>query len=293
MEHAPMKLSVIINPLSRSVPKGAADEMEAAIRVSGHDLCALSCSADRLGESVRAAAASDADAVIAWGGDGTLACTLTACGMSGPPVLALPGGTMNMLPKRLYGDAPWHDILERALSKPDSRSIAAGEADQRRFYIAALFGRLTALAETREAVRKGELLDAAQALVEGEVLDVETRLRLSWKALPDHLHTGEHLLSAVAAAVALTKDGPPAFEVAAIDPDSTLDLMSTALDAMIHGWKQADPVEYGVSRSVTVHELGDAAIPATLDGEQVSFAGPVHIRMIEQAARVLYAEPGH
>ncbi|KCZ48575.1 MULTISPECIES: diacylglycerol kinase family protein [unclassified Hyphomonas] len=288
-----MKLAVVINPLSRTVPKGAADELEAAIKASGHDIKQLHCGSDELENHVRAAAGSDADAVVVWGGDGTLACALTACGMSGPPVLALPGGTMNMLPKRLYGDGAWYQILDHVLSKPDVETIAAGKIENRRFYIATLLGRLTGLAETREAVRKGELRDAAQALVEGNVLDIETRLRLAWKTRDGQSGLSEQTISAVAAAVAITSGPSPAFEVAAIDPGSTMELFSTALDAMIHGWKDAGPVQHDVTNSVTVHDLGGAEIPATLDGEQVSFTSPVHVELIGQAARVLCAETSH
>ena len=288
-----MKFSVVINPLSRSVPKDAADQLDAAVQAMGHDIVELRCGSDQLEENVRAVAASQADAVIAWGGDGTLACTLTACGGDGLPVLALPGGTMNMLPKRLHGEGTWNEVLDRVLAKPETETIAAGEVDGQRFYIAALFGRLTGLAETREAVRKGELINAAQALVEGEVLDVETRLRLCWAKQCETPGKAEQAISAVAAAVALKSGPSPAFEVAAIDPASTMDLISTALDAMVHGWKDAGPVEHDVSETVTVHELEDAAIPATLDGEQVTFTSPVKVRLVKEAAKVLCAGAGH
>ena len=288
-----MKVSVIINPLSRSVPKGGADELEAAVLAAGHDIQQLHCSSDRLEEGVQSAASSGADAVIAWGGDGTLACALTACGASGLPVLTLPGGTMNMLPKRLYGERTWHEILDRVLAAPTTETLAAGRIGDRRFYIAALFGRLTGLAETREAVRKGELRDAAQALVEGDVLDVETRLRLSWATRHGSPNASEQTISAVAAAVALRSGPSPAFEVAAIDPGSTLELFATAIDAMIHGWKDAEPVEHDLSDSVVVHDLEGSEIPATLDGEQVSFTSPVRIELVAQAAQVLCVETGH
>ena len=198
-----------------------------------------------------------------------------------------------MLPKRLYGDGTWYEILDRVLAEPKTESLAAGKIENRRFYIAALFGRLTGLAETREAVRKGELRNAAQALVEGEVLDVETRLRLSWAKSRAGAPSSGQTISAVAAAVALTSGAPPKFEVAAIDPNSTMELFSTALDAMVHGWKDAEPVLHDVSEAVSVHDLGGADIPATLDGEQVSFSSPVRIELVEQAARVLCPEAAH
>lgn len=283
-----MKFAAIINPMSRSVPEGGPDVLEAELRAAGHDLVSLACDPGNLLADVRKAADSEAEAVIAWGGDGTLACTLTACGASGPPVLALPGGTMNMLPHRLHGqEAGWQEVLENVLRKPVVQTIGAGEAEGERFYVAALFGRMTALAGSREAVRKGDLLDAAQTLMEGGVLDVETRLRVTSRH-----RSGEQLINAVAAAVVVSGSDVPALEMAAIDPESTLDLLGTAIDAMIHGWKNAEPVERDISRSITIHDLSNSRIPATLDGEQVSFKTPVRIRMIDDAARVLRAGAG-
>jgi len=284
-----MKLAAIINPMSRSVPEDAADALEAAVREAGHNLVQLGCSHEALVANVQAAASGTADAVIAWGGDGTLACTLTACGPSGPPVLVLPGGTMNMLPHRLHGnDADWREILDRVLRAPVVGPIAAGTAGDHRFYVAALFGKLTAMAESREAVRKGDVLEAAQAVLTGDVLDCETRLRITSRH-----RMGEQMINAVAAAIGVSSEQAAALEVAAIDPDSTLEMLATAVDALIHGWRKAEPVERDVSHSLTIHDLSDSPIPATLDGEPVLFDTPVEIRILDKAARVLRAEADH
>ena len=283
-----MKLAAVINPMSRTVPEGAADALEAAIRETGHDLALMHCSADDLSANVRVVAGSDADAVIAWGGDGTLACALTACGASGLPVLALPGGTMNMLPHRLHGqNDDWRDILYRVLANPVADTIGAGTVGERRFYVAALFGRLTAFAETREAVRQGDILEAAQAMIDSHVLDVKTRLRITSRH-----REGEQLTNAVAAAIVVSGGQTPALEVAAIDPDSTFELLTTAIDAMVHGWRDAGPVERDIARSITVHDLTDSRIPATLDGERVVFETPVEVKMLDAAARILRAGAG-
>lgn len=284
-----MKLAAVINPMSRSVPENAAAALEAVVRGAGHNLVQLGCSADNLLSNVQAAAASDADAVIAWGGDGTLACTLTACGPSGPPVLVLPGGTMNMLPHRLHGnESDWRDVLERVLRAPVAEPISAGTAGDHRFYVAALFGKLTAVADSREAVRKGDVLEAAQAVLSGDVLDCETRLRITSRH-----RMGEQMINAVAAAVGVSSEQAAALEVAAIDPESTLEMLATAVDALIHGWRKAKPVERDVSHSLTIHDLSGDPIPATLDGEPVLFDTPVEIRILDEAARVLRAEADH
>jgi len=283
-----MKLAAIINPMSRTVPADAAEALETAVRDAGHDLVLMRCSADDLSTNVNEAAGSDADAVIAWGGDGTLACALTACGAADIPVLVLPGGTMNMLPHRLHGKTDdWQDILNRTLADPVADTIGAGMIGEQRFYVAALFGRLTAFAESREAMRQGALLEAAQAVIGNQVLDVKTRLRITSRH-----KSGEKLTSAVAAAIVVSDEEVPALEVAAVDPESTFELLATAVDAMMHGWRDAEPVERDISRSITIHDLGDGKIPATLDGERVMFDTPVEVKMLDNAARILRAGAG-
>jgi diacylglycerol kinase family enzyme len=288
-----MKLAAIINPLSRTVPKGASDELKAAIEVSGHELVSLVSTSEDLETNAQAAAKSGADAIIVWGGDGTLACVLSICGAEGLPVLTLPGGTMNMLPRRLHGEGSWHEVLSRVLAEPEERVIAAGDVEGHRFYVAALFGKLTGLAESREAVRKGQLLDAAQTLMEGDVLNVETRLSLRCGKAGNPGKDGSDVIGAVAAAVALTSGPRPAFDVAAIDPANPLELFSTAMDAMIHGWKGAEAVERDVTSSVTIEGLEGVPIPCTLDGEQMQFDTPVEVRLIKRAAKVLCARASH
>jgi len=288
-----MKLAAIINPLSRTVPGGASDELKAAVASAGHTLVSLASSTDDLRAAARAATKSGADAIIVWGGDGTLACVLSMSGAGGPPVLTLPGGTMNMLSRRLHGEGTWYEILDRVLAVPEERVIAAGDVEGHRFYVAALFGKLTGLAESREAVRKGQLLDAAQTLMEGDVLDVETRLRFHCGQAGNPGKDGGNVIEAVAAAIAL-KGGPrPAFDVAAIDPANTLELFSTAMDAMIHGWKGAEAVERNMTSSVTIEGLDGVPIPCTLDGEQMQFETPVEVRLIKRAAKVLCARASH
>jgi len=283
-----MKLAAIINPMSRTVPADAAEALEAEIRSTGHDLVLMHCATDDLLANVKEAAGSDADAVIAWGGDGTAACALTACAACRLPVLALPGGTMNMLPHRLHGrNDDWRDILRRILADPVVDTIGAGVIGGQRFYVAALFGRLTAIAESREAVRQGALLEAAQAVIGNQVLDVKTRLRIASR------HTsGEKLTSAVAAAIVVSAEEMPALEIATVDPESTFELLATAVDAMVHGWRDAEPVERHISRSIMIHDLSDGQIPATLDGERVLFNSPVEVKLMDEAARILRAGAG-
>lgn len=61
----------------------------------------------------------DNELLAIYAGDGTVNATVTGLYGWNGAVLILPGGTMNLLCKRLHGDADWRTIMER---------IAAGEA---------------------------------------------------------------------------------------------------------------------------------------------------------------------
>lgn len=277
-----MKLAAIVNPMSRSVPENGLDLLQSELKSSPHTLIDIIPVEHDVPGAVKRCLAVDADAVIAWGGDGTLGCVLSAAGPSGPPILALPGGTMNMLPNRLYGQLRWDEILDRALRGITAEAVCAGVVGQDRFYVAALFGRLTAIADTREAIRKGDLAQAGHHLMEGEILDMETRLQVECSG-----HPHAHKIDAVAAAVVLPGYDATRFKVGAIDPDSTLELLATGLSAMINGWQDADAVESDRCSEVVITDRTQENIPATLDGERKWYDGACRIHLIERAARVL------
>lgn len=280
-----MKLAALVNPKSGSVPENAPDELEAAIREKGHDLIGFQIASDDLEAQAKELAKSDTDAAVVWGGDGTLACVLNQCGSTDLPVLVLPGGTMNMLPKRLHGQDNWKRILDRVLADPVTDALSAGEINGQRFYVAALLGQMTRLTEAREAVRAGKLVGAAQSLIENNALDLETRLKISTRR-----GAKQNDMDAVAAAVVLSDGRTPTLEIAAIDPDSTMDLIYTTLDAMIRGWREAGPVERDVTDQVIVCDMAGEKIPMTLDGEPFEASGSVEIRLVRTAARVLRAK---
>ena len=100
--------------------------------------------------------AADADLIIVLGGDGT-ASKAASMFSDGPPLVLLPGGTRNLLPHALYGALAWPEALRAALAHGRVVSLAGGEANGRKFFVAAMFGAPTLLARAREAARSGRL----------------------------------------------------------------------------------------------------------------------------------------
>ncbi len=89
-----------------------------------------------------------------YAGDGTVNATITGLyGWSGA-ILVLPGGTMNLLAKRLHGDAQWHEILEK-VARGDARRVRPNivRTSQGDALAGVMAGPGTSWNEVREAMR--------------------------------------------------------------------------------------------------------------------------------------------
>ncbi len=277
----------MVNQQSGSVPQDGATALGAALAGLGYDAEIVPFGEGDLQEDLARAVARRPDCLIAWGGDGSINCALTACGPDGPPVLALPGGTMNLIHQRLHRDQTgWEAILRSALTDPEVVPWAAGDAGGRRFYVAVMAGRLTQLSESRELVRKGSLVEAIGAAMKSEAFDMSTRLRLKSRSGGQTV-TAE----ATAGAIVLAGDRRPRFDVAAIDPDGPADLVSVALQSLFKGWRDAEDVDVEPAQTVILEDTHGEAIPATLDGEPCELPAVCHIRLVPNAVRVLRARP--
>ncbi len=276
------RVGVVINPNGGSVPADGRDTIDAILAEMGvpahfeivdHD-CEAAC--QRVLEQ-------DADIIIVWGGDGTVACALNTLGPDDPPVLPLPGGTMNMLHKFVHGaDIDPGTCLRTVLENPVEMDIAAGEVLEHRFYVGALLGGLTRLAAPREALRNADLLQAVTEFGEAGAFGLDTPMR----CLSD---TGARQ-DAQALGIFLSEDpARPGFDVLATAPESLLDLAYTGLTGLLADWRNAWGVERGFAARVDVEALESSGIEATLDGEPVTLPRHARFTLVRKAARVLTA----
>lgn len=275
-----MKLGIIVNERSGSVPDGGLTDLEALIREAGHEPLPAPAADIDLKDQVATILRQAPDAIAVWGGDGTIACVLQEAG-SDMPVLILPGGTMNLLPKRLHdGETDWRKVALSVLQRPVSQWISAGQVGERRFYVAALFGQLTQLGVSREAAREGEFLEAVGMLTSGESLDIESQLQIEVD-LPD----GMRNFPATAAAILPGETG--GLEIAVIAPDSHLDLAAAALDSLVRGWRNGAHFHAEGARAIRISHAAGTDISATIDGEPCEPGAALDVTFIPRAANVL------
>lgn len=111
--------------------------------------------------------AAEVDLLIVYTGDGTLNAALAKVTGWHGPVLVLPGGTMNLLSKRLHGDFAAADIV----------AVVAGGGSRRRrlnritgecgnAYVGLLTGPGTHWGTVREAMREGDIAGIASGAAE-------------------------------------------------------------------------------------------------------------------------------
>lgn len=228
------------------------------------------------------AAVADADVLVVLGGDGTIGSAATLCGQDGPYLIPLPGGTMNMLPKALYGAGDWQAALTATLAAPRIRQVSGGDVDGQRFYCAAIFGAPSLWADAREAVREGDLLEAVKRAA------TATRRSLS-DAIDYEFGDAKGSADAVAVICPLISQvmegEEAALEAVALDPSTAAGLFGLAFHAAFDGWRNDPSVTRAKVKCVDV--LAHGEIPAILDGEKVEIERHARVTFLPQAFRAL------
>jgi diacylglycerol kinase family enzyme len=108
------------------------------------------------------AAGQKLEVLIVLGGDGTIRAAAETCAEKGSYLIPLLGGTMNMLPRALYGDVAWEESFKNTLAAPSLKVLSGGRIAGKQFLIAAIMGAPALLAEPRESLREGNIVNAIE-----------------------------------------------------------------------------------------------------------------------------------
>lgn len=228
-------------------------------------------------------AVANSDVLVVLGGDGTISAAAAKCGPGGTLLIPLPGGTMNMLPKALYGERPWRNALADTLSRPKIHDVSGGKADDRPFFCVAILGAPSLWAQAREACRKGDMVEAVKRSM--------TAARRSLSESLDYDFGGELTGSAEAVIVicpAISKtlrEDERTLEAAAVDPETAAGLFGLAFHAAFDDWRNDSAVSLAKVKNVRV--TGHGEVPVILDGETVRMGRTVGISFLPLAFRAL------
>jgi diacylglycerol kinase family enzyme len=277
------RVEVVANLASGGVSKDAPEEIEKIF--ADHGLHAHVCAPEThdLTNCLRAAVDAGPDLLVVLAGDGTAREAAELCGPEGPLLAPLPGGTMNMLPKALYGSRSWQDALTVALAQGEERRLGAGEVEGHQFLVSAVLGSPALWAPAREAARYGEpmlaLVRARRALRRA----FSGRLRYTLDNGPRD--KAEALVFTCPYISAVLPNEAPALEAAALDLKGAGDAFRLGFHALVGDWRDDPAVESKPCRSGRVWAA--RGIPAMLDGELVRLGSQVVIEYRPDAVRVL------
>ncbi len=252
--------ALLCNTQSGSHDDAVRDQIAELCRTHGAPLVATFALPDGDIPDVAELQRQDIDLLLVWTGDGTINAAATqGAGWDGA-ILALPGGTLNLLSKALHGDRPVSEILTDALQGRARRSpIPTVVSDAGTAFITVVAGPATRWAEVRETMRQDGLIEASRAAPDAldEMMNAPgVRVGAGGKAYP---------------AVILTPM-PGGIRADGILTEGTGDVLRHGL-AWLGGDFRDGPSEPVASGEIVVLE-SDQPISLEFDGELAEVASP-------------------
>jgi len=285
--HATLKhVVMLVNPLSGSVGPRAAEE--AAELLAGYELKADVVVLEGAGfeDQIAQAFAARPDAIFVLAGDGTARSVASRAKPDGPMIAPLPGGTMNMLPKALYGTGDWKLALKRALEEGEAQAVSGGEVAGEYFYCAAILGSPALWAPAREAMRTGKIRLAWQYGRRALKRAFTGRLRFS---LDGGGRRRAEALVLISPMISRAMEEPVGLEAAAMDPSDASQAFRLAANALFSDWRHDPAVSTRPAKRIDVRAR--SRIPAVIDGEPLLLASEATVRFIPKAFRALTPRP--
>lgn len=284
--HTPLRRAVmLVNPLSGSVGPRAAGEAEAILADYDLEARVVVLEGD-FDAAIADAFAEEPDVIFVLAGDGTARAVASRAKPDGPMIAPLPGGTMNMLPKALYGTADWKDALRRALEEGEPQYVSGGEVGGEHFYCAAILGAPALWAPAREAIRTGKLRQAVGHARLALKRAFSGRLRFS---LDGGRKRRAEALVLISPMISRALEEPVGLEAAAMDPLDAMQAFRLAATALFTDWRQDPSVSTQPARRIDA--WARSRIPAVIDGETIRLKSEATVRFAPKAFRALTPKP--
>lgn len=285
--HAPIgKVVVLINPMSGGVGANAAAQAAEILDGFACESEVVSLEGEGIDQTIDDVLKGDADLVVVLAGDGTARAVASRAGPDGPLVAPLPGGTMNMLPKALYGTTDWKEALRVILEDGEPQHVSGGEVDGNAFYCAAILGAPALWAPAREALRGGKLKLALTHARRAWRRAFSGRIRFDLDGGPRQRAEALVLISPM---ISRALEEPVGLEAAAMNPHDAADAFRLAAHALFDDWRADPAVRTRPARRINV--AARSRVPAVLDGEPILLASESTVRFLPKAFRALAPRP--
>ncbi len=261
-----LRVAAVLNTASGSCGPDAPQDVEDIFRKAKiSPLEIASVGADQIEPTLSRLVASKIELLVVVGGDGTIRSAAERCIGNDVILMPLPGGTMNMLPKALYGERTWQSALTETLADPMIRPVSGGAVGEHRFFCAGIFGAPALWADAREAAREAKYLAALHSAIAAYRRAFEGQLRYTFGG------TSSGRAEAVAVICpsisTVLPDEAPVLEAVALDPSGAAQAFQLAISAMFSDWRKDPNVSTARVKTVTVSS--QSRVPGILDGETV------------------------
>jgi len=281
------KVGAIINTSSGGCDSKSEAEMRNILKAAGVTNCKTWCGGSDQIERAFAEVATHKPQVLAvLGGDGTIRTAAEACTGTGTYLLPLPGGTLNVLPRALYGESSWQEALKEALANPLTKELSAGRVGDKLFFVAAVVGAPGLWMEAREAIRKGDILNAVGKA--GVAFQAMFDTTIQYFISPEVSGKAEVVAIVCPLVSEQMSDSEQALEAAAIDVENATELLGLATAAAFGKWRDNESVTLTKTHQVTVRSTKE--IPLFLDGERVKVGKEAEISFVPHAVNVIVPE---
>ena len=282
-----MKVGAIINTSSGGCDSESEAEMLEILKSAGVINYKTWCGeSDQIERGFTEVVTHEPEVLVVLGGDGTIRTAAEACTVTGTYLLPLPGGTLNVLSRALYGDSSWQEALKETLANPLTKELSAGRVGDKHFFVAAVVGAPGLWMEAREAIRKGNILNAVGKA--GVAFQAMFDSTIQYFISPEL--SGEAEVVAVICPLVSEQlsDSEQALEAAAIDVENATELLGLATAAAFGKWRNHESVTLTKTHQVTVQSKKD--IPLFLDGERVKVGKKAEISFAPHAVNVIVPE---
>jgi len=280
------RVAMLVNPMAGGVGAGAVQEAEALLSAYACEASVVALEAGRFDDQIREALDARPDVLFVLAGDGTAGTVASRAGPDGPLVAPLPGGTMNMLPKALYGTADWKAALKVALEQGAAQTVAGGIVEGHAFYCAAILGSPALWAPAREAMRAGKLSLAWTYARRALKRAFTGRLRYALDGAPDRRAEALVLISPM---ISKAMDEDIGLEAAAMNPSDAAEAFRLAAHAVFDDWRRDPSVRTVPARRIKVRAR--SRIPSVIDGEPFLLDAECEVKFIRHAFRALAPAP--
>ena len=284
------RVILLVKPPSGGVGPNAAQEAEVILAEYACEASVVALDAGQFDAQVEAALDARPDVLFVLAGDGTAGTIASRAGPDGPLIAPLPGGTMNMLPKALYGTTDWKAALKLALEEGAPQCVAGGEISDgqvtRAFYCAAILGSPALWAPAREAVRDGKLKLAWMYSRRALRRAFSGKMRFSLDGKADRKAEALVLISPM---ISKVMDENTGLEAAAMNPADAAQAFRLAAHAVFNDWRQDPAVTTKAIQRASIH--GRSRIPAVIDGEPILLTHQATVKFIAKAFQALAPVP--